>query len=168
MENEMKSYVEKFYKTSDERMIKIIDYYYSNDSEKIRKTVDKILRKFGGISQKDYDDFYSLADEVFAKILKNDKYDHERSFQGYFYSCLYKKVCQEFTHQNRQKHKAQKKSFNEETGEWETEYISDVSLDVVINDDGETTFCEIFASDFDMNEEVFGTDNVKLLRYIDR
>ena len=49
---------------------KILDGYYKDNAQKLRAIVDKLLRDFGGISQKDYDDFYSLANAVFAGALK--------------------------------------------------------------------------------------------------
>ena len=42
-------------------MEQILSAYYENNARKLRGTVDKILLKFGGLSDKDRDDFYSLA-----------------------------------------------------------------------------------------------------------
>ena len=38
-----------------------IHAYYADNAKKLHRTVDKILQKFGGLSSKDLDDFYSLA-----------------------------------------------------------------------------------------------------------
>lgn len=35
----------------------ILDAYYADDAKKLHKMVDGILRKFGGLSGKDTDDF---------------------------------------------------------------------------------------------------------------
>lgn len=51
----------------------ILDSYYADNAKKLHKVVDKIVLKFGGLSNKDLDDFYSLANEVFTDIMK--KYD---------------------------------------------------------------------------------------------
>ena len=51
----------------------LLDEYYGDNAKRIREVVDRILLKFGGIYQKDYDDFYSLANEVFVDVLK--RYD---------------------------------------------------------------------------------------------
>ena len=46
-------------------MTKVIEKYYANNASKLRKMVDGIIKKFGGLSQKDTDDFYKQAKEVF-------------------------------------------------------------------------------------------------------
>ena len=51
----------------------ILDTYYADNAKKLHKTVDRILCKFGGLSSKDTDDFYSLANEVFVDVMK--RYD---------------------------------------------------------------------------------------------
>ena len=51
----------------------ILNTYYADNAKKLHKTVDRILCKFGGLSGKDTDDFYSLANEVFADVIK--RYD---------------------------------------------------------------------------------------------
>ena len=48
----------------------IVNLYYADNAKKLHGMVDKILLKFGGISNKDKDDFYSLANEVFVDVLK--------------------------------------------------------------------------------------------------
>ena len=75
--------------------------YYDNNAAKLRRTVDKILMKFGGISDKDTDDFYSLANEVFVNVMR--RYDDSQSFDAYLYSCLLKKIKTEMTRRNREK-----------------------------------------------------------------
>ena len=38
-----------------------LEEYYAQNAKKIRNLVDKLLYGFGGVAQKDYDDFYSLV-----------------------------------------------------------------------------------------------------------
>lgn len=83
---------------------KILDGYYKDNAQKLRAIVDKLLRDFGGISQKDYDDFYSLANAVFAGALK--QYDAARDFDGFLYSCLSNRIKTEITRRNRIKRRA--------------------------------------------------------------
>ena len=64
----------------------ILDMYYADNAKKLHKAVDKILFKFGGLSDKDKDDFYSLANEVFVDVMR--RYDNAQSFDGFLYSCL--------------------------------------------------------------------------------
>lgn len=60
----------------------LLEEYYTQNARKLRRMVDRILRRFSGISQKDYDDFYSLANEVFTGALR--RFDGTQSFEGFF------------------------------------------------------------------------------------
>ena len=51
-------------------MEEILMAYYADNAKKLRKMVDKILSRFGGLSDKDRDDFYSLANEVFVEAMR--------------------------------------------------------------------------------------------------
>ena len=115
----------------------ILDSYYANNAKKLHKVVDRILSKFGGLSNKDTDDFYSLANEVFAEIMT--RYDYEQSFDGFLYSCLSNKIMTEITRRNREKRKADRMS---------------VSLDGTNENEEECSLLDIIPSDFDTFEEV--------------
>lgn len=115
----------------------ILDSYYADNARKLHKVVDRILSKFGGLSSKDTDDFYSLANEVFAEIMK--KYDHEQSFDGFLYSCLSNKIMSEITRRNREKRKADRMA---------------VSFEVTRENEEECSLLDIIPSDFDTFEEV--------------
>lgn len=115
----------------------ILDTYYADNAKKLHKVVDKILSKFGGLSGKDIDDFYSLANEVFWDVIR--KYDCEQSFDGFLYSCLSNKIMSEITRRNREKRKADRMS---------------TSLDAVNGDNEECNLLDLIPSDFDTFEEV--------------
>ena len=115
----------------------ILEDYYSDNARKLHRTVDKILRRFGGLSDKDMDDFYSLANEVFVDAMR--RYDNEQSFDGFLYSCLSNKVMTEITRRNREKRKADRLS---------------TSLDAAVGDEEECSFLDLIPSDFDTFEEV--------------
>ncbi len=85
-------------------MEQIINSYYADNARKLRRMVDKILLRFGGLSDKDKDDFYSLANEVFVDALK--RYDGVQPFGGFLYVCLSNKVMSEITKRNCYKRKA--------------------------------------------------------------
>ena len=103
----------------------ILDTYYADNARKLHRTVDKILVKFGGLSGKDMDDFYSLANEVFADVLK--RYDHVQSFDGFLYTCLSNKIMTEITRRNREKRKADRMCTSlDGTNEDEEEYSNTV------------------------------------------
>ena len=134
----------------------ILNTYYADNAKKLHKTVDRILCKFGGLSGKDTDDFYSLANEVFADVIK--RYDYKQSFGGFLYSCLSNRIMTEITKRNREKRKADRIC---------------VSLDTPIGDDGCLTIGNIIADGFDTFEEVAkrqgsGKYQDKVERYISR
>lgn len=115
----------------------ILDTYYADNAKKLHKVVDRILSKFGGLSNKDMDDFYSLANEVFADIMK--KYDESQSFDGFLYSCLSNKIMTAITKRNREKRKAARMS---------------ISLDATNESGEECCLLDFIPSDFDTFEEV--------------
>ena len=79
-------------------MEQIITTYYKDNAKKLRDTVDGILMRFGGLSDKDYDDFYSLANEVFTYVIK--RYDTSQSFHRYLCACLENKIKSEISKRN--------------------------------------------------------------------
>lgn len=119
-------------------MDKILFTYYANNAKKLHMIVNKILKKFGGISDKDLDDFYSLANEVFVDVMR--RYDDSQSFDAFLYSCLLNKIKTEMTRRNRQKRKADRMS---------------ISIDTPIGDDNGFTIRDTLQSDFDIDNEVF-------------
>lgn len=117
----------------------LLNEYYENDARKLRKEVDRILLKFGGIYQKDYDDFYSLANEVFVDVLR--RYDESKDFDGFLYSCLSNKIKTEITARNREKRKIDRLS---------------ISLNTPVSEAEEVVLADVIASNFDMEKEIFG------------
>lgn len=116
--------------------LQILDTYYADNAKKLHRVIDRILSKFGGLTCKDTDDFYSLANIVFADAIR--RYDGEQSFDGFLYSCLSNKIMSEITKRNREKRKADRMS---------------ISLEAV-NDKGEDySLLDYIPSDFDTFEE---------------
>ena len=134
---------------------KILDGYYKDNAQKLRAIVDKLLRDFGGISQKDYDDFYSLANAVFAGALK--QYDAARDFDGFLYSCLSNRIKTEITRRNRIKRRAD---------------MTAISIDTPIGGESGATIGDTLQSEVDITKEIdretglFRDD--KVVRYLDR
>ena len=93
-------------------MQQILESYYRNNAEKLHKMVNRILRRLGFSSFIDYEDFYSLANEIFADTVQ--KYDEAQSFDGFLYSCLSKRFKSEMTRQNRQKRQAERMALSME------------------------------------------------------
>lgn len=119
-------------------MDKILITYYSNNAKKLHKMVDKILMKFGGLSNKDLDDFYSLANEVFVDVMR--RYDKSKSFDGFLYSCLLNKIKSEMTRRNREKRKTDRMC---------------ISIDTPVANDENSTIGDMIAGDFTIEKELF-------------
>lgn len=86
-------------------MEKILNTYYAKNAKKLHTMVDKILFKLR-FHDVDNEDFYSLANEIFVDVI--ERYDRKQDFDGFLYSCLYRKFCTEMTRRNRQKRQADK------------------------------------------------------------
>ena len=124
------------------QMDQILNSYYANNAKKLHEMADKILRKFGGLSDKDYQDFYSIANEVFVDVMR--RYDKKQSFDGFLYSCLSNKFKSEMTRLNRQKRQGDRNA---------------VSMDTPIGEDDSLTIGDTIQSDFSMEaatEEIIG------------
>ena len=136
-------------------MNQILITYYADNAKKLHKVVDRILLKFGGLSDKDLDDFYSLANEVFVDVMR--RYDNSQSFDTFLYSCLLNKIKTEMTRRNREKRKADRMS---------------ISIDTPIGDDQNSTIGDMLVDNFSIEKEIFdeneGGYSKKMLLYLDR
>lgn len=136
-------------------MDQILAAYYANNAKKLRMVVDKLLLKFGGLSGKDSDDFYSLANEVFVDVIK--RYDSSQSFDGFLYVCLSNKIKSEMTKRNREKRKADRMS---------------ISIDAPFGEEEDSTLKDIIADSIDVEKEIFEEKeegySKKMLLYLDR
>ena len=136
-------------------MNQILVTYYADNAKKLHKVVDRILQQFGGLSDKDLDDFYSLANEVFVDVMR--RYDGSQAFDGFLYSCLVNKIKTEMTRKNREKRKADRMS---------------ISIDTPIGDDENTTIGDLIAADFTIEKEIFDKDeegySKRMLLYLNR
>ncbi len=132
-----------------------INEYYENNAEKLNKMIDKILLKFGGLSGKDMDDFYSLANEVIVDVIK--RYDKSQSFEAFLYSCLLNKIKSEMTKRNREKRKADRMS---------------ISIDTPVGEDENTTLGDTIPSNFNLEKEIFQDNeemySSKMLLYLSK
>lgn len=136
-------------------MEQILITYYADNAKKLHKTVDKILLKFGGLSGKDMDDFYSLANEVFVDVMR--RYDGSQSFDGFLYSCLSNKIKTEITRRNREKRRADRMS---------------VSIDTPIGDSENSTIGDMIADGFEIEKKLFEENeegySKRMLLYLNR
>ena len=120
-------------------MDKILFTYYANNAKKLHMIVNKILKKFGGISDKDLDDFYSLANEVFTSVIRS--YDNIRPFEVFLYTCLCNKIKSEISKRNTYKRVADRLS---------------VSIDTLVDDNENITVGDIIADNYNIEDIVIG------------
>ena len=111
-------------------MDQIVLQYYADNARKLRKLVDRILSEFGGLADKDFDDFYSLANEVFVDVMK--RYDESQSFHAFLFSCLSNRIKTEMTKRNCEKRRADRMS---------------VSIDSLLGEDEDLTIKDVIASE---------------------
>ncbi len=133
----------------------VINTYYADNARKLHSVVDKILLNFGSIYDKDVDDFYSLANEVFVIIIK--RYDGRKPFEAFLYSCLSYKIKSEITKRNCYKRKADRLS---------------VTIDMPAGDSGDCTIGDMLPGMSGIEDEVIErTSNgysSKMLLYLNR
>lgn len=127
----------KIYERNDD-MEQILYRYYADNAQKLHRIVDRILLKFGGLADKDRDDFYSLANEVFVDVM--GRYDDSQPFDGFLYSCLLNRIKTEMTKRNREKRKVDRLS---------------VSLDTPVDEEEELTIGDMIADDLTIEKELF-------------
>lgn len=114
-----------------------VNSYFVNDAKRLYDIVDKILFKLH-FTDVDKNDFYSLANEVFMYTVRD--YDPSKPFDGFLYTCLYKKFCTEMTRRCRKKRRGDK---------------TDISIDAPIGDDENTTIGDMIAADNSIEKELF-------------
>lgn len=112
--------------------------YYENNARELHRMVERILLKFGGLSDKDMDDFYSLANEVFVDVMR--RYDDSQPFESFLYSCLSNKIKTEMTRRNREKRKIDRVS---------------IPIDTPIDDEENATIGDMIADSFTIESELF-------------
>lgn len=137
-----------------ENMEPIVTSYFQNNAKKLNNMVDKILYKLHFVDI-DKNDFYSLANEVFMYTVRD--YEPSKSFDGFLYSCLYKKFCSEMTRRRREKRKADRMS---------------ISIDTPVGEDKSLTLGDTIADDFDVEKEVLEDNeeeySSKMLLYLSK
>lgn len=136
-------------------MQQILESYYGDNAQKLHKMVRTILRRLGFCSFVDYEDYYSLANEVFADAIQ--RYDETQSFDGFLYSCLNKRFKSEMTRTNRYKRQADRMA---------------LSMDVRIGGEGDATLGDTIPHPFDVEREIFEKReegySARMLSYLNR
>ena len=133
----------------NEEQLAIIDEYCCDDMKKLKEICNPIIMKIGGISGKDYDDIYSLAQFVLYKSVKNYDKDNANgaSFKTFLYNILSRRIYATYIRdKNRQCRSNTKIGKN-----GEVIFIPDVSLDAPTEETNDIK--EKIASDYNIEEE---------------
>lgn len=141
---------------NEEKKRQALEEYASNNMVKLKKISYSLFIKFGGISEKDYDDFYSKANEELWKATEIYEENKGVPFEVFLKGCLARKFKTEMTGLNREKRKADRLS---------------ISIDVPIGEDESATLGDLLTSDYDLEKEVFGEEvigDLKIEKYLDR
>lgn len=139
----------------DNSMIQIMNDYYKDGAKKLHKIVYAVVNnKFGGTSDKDIDEYYSEATDVFIDIIRNKRYDPKKGdFNGFLYRSLYLAFIDMLKAKNRDKR--MNKIVIDIDGEKKKVPIEDLSLDMPISEDNSFTIGDFVSSDFDIEIELF-------------
>lgn len=160
-------------------MEEMIRQYYADNARKLRQMVHMILKKFGGVSDKDYHDFYSVANDVFADIIRNHRYDPAKGcFDGFLYRALQLGIMDEFKRRNSAKRVARVEEVDEygnqvldEQGRPKTVPVADLCLDAPAGEEGNSTIIDQIPSKFDIDtmvlERMSSKKEGRVGRYLD-
>ena len=136
-----------------------IEELYANNQSKLKQICNKEMMRFGGISQKDYDCFYSRAGLEISVAMEHKLYDPTRGKTPleFFTSIIRRSIWKEMTDRNRGK----RQNFVEieETDEEgniirKKQIIPTISIDMPIGEEDGTTIKDTLQSDFDVGEEL--------------
>lgn len=130
----------------------VIEKYAMNEMKKLKVICFPILIKIGGISEIDYDDFYSIANETLWMAANNFDESKHDNFDVFLKGCIARRFKTEMTKRNREK-RISRKNID--------------SLDQPIGVDGDITWKDVIESDFDIDNQIDElSNNENVIRYI--
>lgn len=138
-------------------MEQLLNSYYENDARKLHTTINNIFnRSYGGIKDKDMEEFYGIGTDVLFKIWHNNTYDPSKGdFDGYVYRALCLAIIDEFKKRTCGKRTTKNFILDKKTGKPIKINIQDVSLDAPVNEGENLTHGDLIPSDFDMDAIIF-------------
>lgn len=144
-----KEILESYYKVNEDKP--------EESAKKLHTMVDKILSQFGGITDFDREECYSIANLYISKYIKSqldqniEDFDEDK-FNGYMYFGITNKIKTYITRKNRGKRCQIVTS--KEGDEEVKQYVYPTSLDNLVTDDGETKYIDVIPSDFDIENSI--------------
>lgn len=158
-----KEILESYYKVNEDKP--------EESAKKLHTMVDKILSQFGGITDFDKEECYSIANLYISKYIKSqldqniEDFDEDK-FDGYMYFGITNKIKTYITRKNRGK-RCQIVTLKEGDKEVK-QYIYPVSLDGMSTDDGETKYIDMIPSDFNLDKELdISVENESVQLFLD-
>ena len=153
----------------------IIQWLFANEAKEMKKICNKYMLKFGGISEMDYDDFYSQVGWDVSIASKNYRPTDDKSFKEFIYGVIKLSVCKQMTHRNRGKRQLIiEREIIDETGNKTIikEYIPTISLDAPVGEEDGMTVGEMLAhkstTENDFFEKREDTYSDKMNKYLNK
>ena len=152
-----------------------IQWLFEDEAKEMKKICNKYMVKFGGISEMDYDDFYSQVGWDVSIASKNYNPTVGKSFKEFVYGVIKLSVCKQMTYRNRGKRQLIiEKEIIDEVGNKTIikEYIPTVSLDAPVGEESGMTVGEMLAhnstTETDFFEEREDTYSDKMDKYLNK
>ncbi len=134
-----------------------IEELYANNQSKLKQICNKEMMRFGGISQKDYDCFYSRAGLEISIAKAHELFDSSKGKTPleFFVSIIKRSTWKEMTDRNRGKRQnfAEIEEVDEEGNITKRkQFIPTISIDTPIDEENGMTIKDTLQSDFDMDK----------------
>lgn len=145
--------------TVENQIESAIEDLYANNQYKLKHICNKEMTRFGGISPKDYDEFYSRAGLEISVAKKNNTYNPSKGKTPleFFTGVIKWSIWKEMTDRNRGK----RQSFieSEETDEYgnvvkKKKFVPTVSIDMPIGNENGIIIKDTLQSNFYIDEEI--------------
>ncbi len=141
----------------------VIEELYANNESKLHQLCQKEMKKFGGIYQKDYDDFYSRAGYEIALAKKNYN-PLKGNGMEYIAGIIRFSILKEMRDRNRRKRQI---IVEMEEGR---EYLSDIFIDMPVEEESKGIVGEMIPSGFNLEEIILekmeGYEDKRIEQYL--
>lgn len=153
----------------------VINNLYKNNAKELQRICNKEMIKFGGISNMDYDDFYSRVGYDISLAKDNFDSTKGKSFKDYIYGVIKLSIWKEMRHRNREKRQisieVEDKDVNGEIKKHK-EYVSNISIDTPIGDKENYTISDMLFDEYTVENEIFDENEEsysnKMNQYLNR
>lgn len=136
-----------------------IEELYANNQSKLKQICNKEMMRFGGISQKDYDCFYSRAGLEISIAKAHELFNPSKGKTPleFFVSIIKRSIWKEMTDRNRGK-RQNFVEIEEVDGDGnitkKKQFIPTISIDTPIDEENGMTIKDTLQSDFDVCKEI--------------